>query len=268
MSIQRLQALISLITPKPDVQQACLSDEQIIDFINNELKGRALYRVQQHLQNCPKCYYEWQEICDVMETAPNMPLRSQAHWIDKLRGLFTVKPILVTASALASVLAIILFLPFFYQNSLQQKINQSYQQLQVNNVHSVEKREVTSAGFSFAPVQPTAQQLAFQHGMDVARGQLKQIDTLQKTATVYYEFGRWIALLEQAAQSDIVLSSQFWQQQRLILQIFKRDLTDNKTIIQHLDKLSAILQQLPHPEKPNLYDKLYRYVGFIQQDLI
>jgi hypothetical protein len=266
MSIQRLQALISLITPKPNAQQACLSDEQLIDFINNNLKGRALYQVQQHLQNCPKCYYEWQDICDVMKIAPNMPIDSQAHWTDKLRGLFTVKPILVTASVLASVLAIILFLPLFYQNSLQQQINQSYQQLQVNNVHPVERREVASAGFSFAPVQPTAQQLAFQHGMDVARGQLKQIDTLQET--VYYEFGRWIVLLEQAAQSDIALSNQFWQKQQLILQIFKRDLIDDKAIIQHLDKLSAILQQLPNPEKLSLYDKLYRYVGFIQQDLI
>jgi len=36
---------------------------------------------------------------------------------------------------------------------------------------------------------------------------------------------------------------------------------------QYLNKLAVILQQLPNTEKLSLYDKLYRYTDFIQQDL-
>jgi hypothetical protein len=278
MYIQRLQALITLIAQKPIQQQACLSDEQLIDFINNELKGRALRQVQQHLHACPLCYQEWQSTCDLMADAPIIKIAQTPHWTQKLTTLFNMKPLFITASALASVLVIVFILPLFYQNSLQQQINQSY--LHVQNALSIDDSDIeiieiveiaaidkSSSYFGFAaPVALTAQQVAFRQGVNAGYQGLNQMEISQEKITEinYYEFGRWLVLLAQAAQLDSELSSSFWQQQYAILIGFKQDFIKNKLLVQHLDKLAIILQQLPNPQQLDLYEKLYRYATLMQ----
>ncbi|MEK7991167.1 MAG: hypothetical protein VSS52_009195 [Thiotrichaceae bacterium] len=276
MHSRRLQALVSLIAQPPIQQQTCLSDEQLIGFINHELKGGAFRHVKQHLQACPDCYREWQETCDFMVDAPNINAHKTPHWIRKIPDLFSMQFVLMTGSVFASIFAIMLLLPVFYQNSLQQQINQSYQQLVSLSVAKNESNETiqmammddAATGFGFsASAQLNSQQIDFQKGIDVGGGVLKQFNSSKITHTDYYEFGRWIALLEQATQFDKALSLQFWQQQQSILQVFKQDFINNNAVIAHLDKLTVILQQLPNTEKLSLYDKLYRYTDFIQQDL-
>ncbi|WP_353570814.1 hypothetical protein [Candidatus Albibeggiatoa sp. nov. BB20] len=272
MHTQRLLALVSLIAQKPIQQQDCLSDEQLIGFINHELTGRALHQARQHLHACPDCYREWQDSCDLMMDTPNINLHKKTYWAERLGDLFSIKLIFTAASAFASIIAIVLLLPVFYQNSLQQQINQSYQQLASFSAEQIKmtKMDDVATGFSFATSEPlTPQQLAFQQGVDAGYGLLKQSNHLQQEITKlnYYELGRWITLLDQATQTDTELPIQFWQQQQSILQAVRQDFINDSYVIPHLDKLANFLEQLPNSEQPHLYDKLYRYIDFIKQDL-
>ncbi|MCV6636942.1 zf-HC2 domain-containing protein [Candidatus Albibeggiatoa sp. nov. NOAA] len=273
MNMQRLQALIGLIAQKSVQQQNCLSDEQLIDFINGELKGRALRQVQQHLQACPDCYQEWQQTCDAMMDAPQITLQHQPHWAEKWKQLFNAPALFMAASAMASIFAIVLLLPVFYQTSLQQQINQSFQQLEpvmpTENNQSIEMAMSDNVvmGFSFAAsIQTTPIQLAFRQGFEAGQALSAQA-TDQIAEPHYYELGRWVALLAHTAQLDTELSTSFWQQQRDILKAFRQNLAKDQVVVRHLDKLDTMLQQLPNPEQLNIYDKLDRYTDFIQQDL-
>jgi len=271
MHSHQLQALITLVAQKPTTTSDCLSEQQLIDFINGELKGRALSQVQQHLRTCPHCYHDWQEACNCMADAPHIeppPIPKAPSWLDEWRGFFATKPVFITASGFATLFAIALLLPFFQQAGLQQQIDQSYQQVQAAS--PVNDNMIASSpsiqGFSFADTtQPNSDYQAFQQGIRAGHEQLATANS--QDTKIYYQLGQWIMLLTQTVELETTLSEQFWQQQLSILQQFQQYLATDRIATSHLNQLETTLKQLPNSEQFDLYEKLYRQTRLITQEM-
>lgn len=270
MHSHQLQALITLVAQKPMTTSDCLSEQQLIDFINGELKGRALSKVQQHLRTCPHCYQEWQEACNCMADAPHIEPASTpktSNWLSTWRGFFTIKPVFMTASGFATLFAIALLLPFFQQLSLQQQIQLSYQQIQAALPvdEDVFVNGSSIQGFSFADTtQPNSHYQAFQQGLQAGN---KQIAADVQDSQIYYQLGQWVALLAQTVELETDLSKPFWQQQISILQQFQQRLTTDRIVTSHLSQLEVILKQLSDSQQFDLYEKLYRQTRLIAQEM-
>lgn len=282
----RLMALLSLAAqPRSSLSQACLSDEQLAQFLSDELSRSQRKQCLKHLRQCPSCYQRWQEnaaaLTTLSEDVSLKPQRPAIGW------QFLWFPL---SSALALGMALLFVVTLLLPQSLAEKIDADYRFLHQSHTAAVSMTLTTEMqpwirsgeplGFS-ASDQPSIAAKAFTDGLLAGQQSLRSLSFVHKSMewegtlwSIYYQLGRWSILLWTATQFNYEISADFWYKQQQVLQLLREKLeasqdrsSEKSLFVSSLSPIEEVLMQLPDADKPHLYERLARQLKFMMESL-
>jgi hypothetical protein len=278
---ERIMALLALTIRSQEVNRGeCLSDEQLVAFINRELGRKQRQQVLAHLNSCQACYHLWLETASYSQSfEPVKP----SDWLTPFYArLLTIRQYLLDSWKLAVPVAVVTMLAMamlwrpLMVATIGEQIDAGYAQLR-NSSLPKDFHFPGGGALGFSPFSVSTEALAFKAGIWTGEATLRE-ETIRLPNSLNppsgvsswsssqwadeYELGRWVALLWVNVTQEVERSPTFWQQQSAVAEILRNRFAQRSSteIVEEamttLKTIQPWLLQLQQQPKHDIYSEL------------
>ncbi len=242
------------------------------------------------------------ETATAAESAPRTTAATKTTWQQKLRDWWQQQTAPVWYGGFAGVAATMLFaawlLPqLLMSSSMDRQLDQLYQSLNTDHRPAVQQalahlddplqRRGNQFGF-LEQAEPTPSSRAFSAGLWTGQQLLNQQERQQVPVHLqapaesgnwansqwgeFYQLGRWTMALWIVSQFNYEMSAQYWQNQQALCDELQSKLkhqamrlTEANTVQLRLQTIAGLLNNLPAPQTPHIYEQLGRELEVLMQ---